>query len=410
MQCEINKLKRELRHERRKRRSHHFRQSSEESVDTSYRQRSRTPPSESFSYDEEHHCRQGDKSPPRRGLGNDALNKALSQVLKSPFTRHIEDADLPRRIHQPTFTIYNGRTDPVEHVSHYSQRMVVHAKDKALMCKVFSSSLGPVVMRWFNGLRANFIGSFEKLTQAFGARFITCRRGSQPLGSLLSMSMHEGETLKSYSDRYWEMFNEVDGAYDDVAINTFTAGLPTEHDLRKSLTGKPVISVRQLMDWINKYKRVEEDQIQGRGKSKVIPQEMRDFRSDWYNNNRPRKDFGGQSRSTNSQVVNAVFRKPVQRVLEKIKDESFFRWPNKMARDSAKRNRNLYCQYHQDYGHTTKDCRNLWDHLDQLVREGKLTQLLYHSSGRRSQAGSTFRGDASSGPPRYDTRCIRYPG
>ncbi|XP_065627350.1 uncharacterized protein LOC136066627 [Quercus suber] len=98
-------------------------------------------------------------------------------------------------------------------------------------------------------------------------------------------------------------------------------------------------------------------------------------------------------------MVNAVFREPVQRVLEKIEDEPFFRWPNRMAGDSAKRNQNLYCQYHQDHGHTTEDCRNLWDHLDQLVREGKLTQLLHHSSGRGSQPGSTFRGDASSGPP-----------
>ncbi|XP_023911814.2 uncharacterized protein LOC112023440 [Quercus suber] len=185
--------------------------------------------------------------------------------------------------------------------------MAVHAKDEALMCKIFPFNLGPVAMRWFNDLRANSIGSFEKLTQAFGVRFITCNRVSQPLGSLLSMSMRKGETLKAYSDRYWKMFNKVDGAYDDVAINTFTAGLPTEHGLRKSLTGKPVTSMRQLMDQINKYKRVEEDQIQGRGKSKVVPQERRDFRSDRYNNNRPWKDFGGQLGSANSQVVNVVF-------------------------------------------------------------------------------------------------------
>ena len=85
------------------------------------------------------------------------------------------------------------------------------------------------------------------------------------------MSMREGETLKTYSDRYWEMFNEIDGVYDDVAINTFKAGLLTKHDLRKSLTGKPVASVCQLMDLIDKYKMVEEDQLQGKGKTKVIP-------------------------------------------------------------------------------------------------------------------------------------------
>ena len=123
------------------------------------------------------------------------------------------------------------------------------------MCKVFPSSLGP----HGDGLRTNSIDSFRKLTQAFGAHFITCSRVPRLLGSLLSMSMWERETFKTYSDRYWEMFNEIDRDYDDVAINTFKASLLAEHDLRQSLTGKPVISVRQLIDQIDKYKRVEED-------------------------------------------------------------------------------------------------------------------------------------------------------
>ena len=55
------------------------------------------------------------------------------------------------------------------------------------------------------------------------------------------------------------MFNEIDGSYDDVAISTFKAGLPAEYDLRKSLIGKLVTSVRLLMDRIDKYRRIEED-------------------------------------------------------------------------------------------------------------------------------------------------------
>ena len=83
--------------------------------------------------------------------------------------------------------------------------------------------------------------------------------------------MRDRETLKAYSSRYWEMYNEMDGNFDDVAINTFKSSLPAEHGLRKSLIGKPATSVRQLMDRIDKYKRVKEDQMQGRGKEKVIP-------------------------------------------------------------------------------------------------------------------------------------------
>ena len=39
------------------------------------------------------------------------------------------------------------------------------------------------------------------------------------------------------------MFNEINDNFDDVAIKTFKVGLPTEHGLSKSLTGKPVSSV-----------------------------------------------------------------------------------------------------------------------------------------------------------------------
>ena len=158
--------------------------------------------------------------------------------------------------------------------------MAVHSKNEALMCKVFPSSLGPVAIRWFNGLKTNSIDSYKQLIQAFGFRFITNTRVPRPLSSLLSLSMHEGETLKAYLDKYWEMYNEMDGNFDDIAINTFKSGLPTEHGLRKSLTGKPVTSVRQLMDRIDKYERVEKDQLQEKGKEKVILQKGRNFRSD----------------------------------------------------------------------------------------------------------------------------------
>ena len=89
----------------------------------------------------------------------------------------------------------------------------------------------------------------------------------------------------------------------------------------------------------------------------------------------------------------------MHQVLEKIKNEPFFKRPNKMMGNPEKRNHNLYCRYHQDHWHTIEDCRSLWDHLDQLVRKGKLKQLLHHSSGQGSQANSESRKDIPSRPP-----------
>ena len=191
-------------------------------------------------------------------------------------------------------------------------------------------------MRWFNGLKADSVDSYRQLTQAFGSHFVTKSRALQPLSALLSLSMRDGETLKTYSGRYWEMYNEMDGKFNDVAINTFKGSLLAKHGLRKFLTGKPATNIPQLMDQIDKYKRVKEDQIQGKGKEKFIPQERRDFRLDRYTNSRPRRDFAGQPKTTNAQNVGVVFQEPVHQVLEKIKSEPYFIWPNKMARESTK--------------------------------------------------------------------------
>ena len=88
----------------------------------------------------------------------------------------------------------------------------------------------------------------------------------------------------------------------------------------------------------------------------------------------------------------------MHQVLEKIKNEPFFKRPNEMVGNLEKRNRNFYYQYHQDHGHTTEDCRSLWDHLDQLIREGKLKYLLHHSSGLGGQANSGSQRDVPSRP------------
>ena len=42
------------------------------------------------------------------------------------------------------------------------------------------------------------------------------------------------------------MFNVIDGNFNDVAIRTFKVDLPTEHDLRKSLTRK---LARNVSSW-----------------------------------------------------------------------------------------------------------------------------------------------------------------
>ena len=76
---------------------------------------------------------------------------------------------MPSRFMRPPFNSYDGKADPVEHISHYIHMMSLHTHNDALMCKVFPSSLGLIALRWLNGLRKDSIHSFVKLIQEFSA-------------------------------------------------------------------------------------------------------------------------------------------------------------------------------------------------------------------------------------------------
>ena len=86
MQREIDELKKKLCRVRQRHSSPDSELSSEDTDDATYRRRSKTPPSETFFGDEEYRHKHKNKSPAHKGLENNAINEALSQVTRSPFT------------------------------------------------------------------------------------------------------------------------------------------------------------------------------------------------------------------------------------------------------------------------------------------------------------------------------------
>ena len=182
------------------------------------------------------------------------MSRTLWKATRSPFSDDIERAPMLSKFTRPPFNSYDGKTDPVKHVSHYIHMMSLHTHNDALMCKVFPSNLEPMALRWFNGLRKGSIHSFAGLIQEFGARFVTCSRVPQSMDALLSMKMRVSETLLSYASRYWELYNEIGGGNEKIATNTFRMGLPEDSKLRESLMRRPPEDMRQLMRRIEEYK------------------------------------------------------------------------------------------------------------------------------------------------------------
>ena len=86
------------------------------------------------------------------------------------------------------------------------------------------------------------------------------------MSSLLLIARYRN-FLPSYASRYWELYNEIGGCNETIAASTFRIGLLENSKLRESLTRRPSEDMRQLMRRIKEYKRLEDDQLQNKGKA-----------------------------------------------------------------------------------------------------------------------------------------------
>ena len=210
----------------------------------------------------------------------------------------------------------------------------------------------------------------------------------QPVDALLSIKMGVGETFRNYANRYWELYNEICGGNEKIVANTFRMGLLENSEFRESLTKRPPEDMRQLMRRIKEYKRLEDDRLQSKGKAPLVNRSRpRIFPP------RPRRDLRVQEPEVQLGEVNVAFKEPVHKIVDRIKNEPFFRWPNKMGGDPSRRNQNLYYTYHRDKGHTTEQCRVLKDHLGQLVKVGHLKEFVVEPGNRGLGLGAQQKGN-----------------
>uniref|UniRef100_A0A2N9EFQ0 Retrotransposon gag domain-containing protein n=1 Tax=Fagus sylvatica TaxID=28930 RepID=A0A2N9EFQ0_FAGSY len=98
-----------------------------------------------------------------------------------------------------------------------------------------------------------------EMAEAFVARFISNSWKTKEMDALLTMKLQSNETIKEYSTRFWETYNDIDRCDEEVAVRTFKLGLPPDTGLHQSLTKHPAPTVAKLMHRIDQFIRVEED-------------------------------------------------------------------------------------------------------------------------------------------------------
>ena len=89
-----------------------------------------------------------------------------------------------------------------------------------------------------------------------------------------------------------------------------------------------------------------------------------------------------------------------------IKDERALTFPSKLKGDPSKRSRDKYCHFHRDHDHDTSECYDLKQHIEALIRQGKLQKFVSKKGTKQNQGALARRENERPKPPLEDIRMI----
>ncbi|GFS30010.1 hypothetical protein Acr_00g0009670 [Actinidia rufa] len=187
------------------------------------------------------------------------VRKGVNVGFQTPFSQEIEGMDPPEKFVPPRFPLYDGKSDPRSHVSHVRQMMALWNHMDALMCRVFPSSLGDLGLTWFDRLPPVSIENFYQLTESFVARFVINTKAPKAVSSLLTLKKGRNESIRNYSKRYWETYNEIEECSEEMAVASYKLGLSSGDRLWRNLTLDPPTSLQDLMSRVEMFARLEDD-------------------------------------------------------------------------------------------------------------------------------------------------------
>ena len=84
-----------------------------------------------------------------------------------------------------------------------------------------------------------------------------------------------------------------------------------------------------------------------------------------------------------------VFKEPIYRILEKIKEQPFFIWPPKLQSDPTVRKHRPMCSYHRERGHLTEDCYKFKCLLERLVSKGHVSEYVNPNLTKQTKVGQS---------------------
>ena len=180
-------------------------------------------------------------------------------MLSTPLGQHILDYNPPCDFSIPPFAMYDGSSDPYDHMLHYNQAMILSVGDDRLLCKVFPTSLKGPALAWFHKLPKGSINTFSELWAAFVSQYLCSVRQKGNINSLQSILKREDESILDFTRRFGQAVQQIDMYSMDAVLQNFRRSFWPTTPFFQSLSLDPPVTMEELYRRADKFSTLEDN-------------------------------------------------------------------------------------------------------------------------------------------------------
>ncbi|XP_073152500.1 uncharacterized protein [Henckelia pumila] len=276
------------------------------------------------------------------------LKEEMEQLRKK---QEILDADLPNQFKLPHVGEYDGKGDPEDHLARFENAALLHK---------YSDQI-----KWGVDAISPEIKEFKDFSKSYLHHFASSKNHPTTTFSLFATKQREHENLRAYIRRFSALALEVPMATPDLLISAFMQGLDTK-DFLKSLIKRPPETYEELLARAEKYVNMEEIQVSRASVKRERPKSPK--------NNRVPNNNSGMGQPFRPALLGEFtsftpLRMSKVRALQICDDRKLTQRPPWTENGPRNRQSDKYCHFHNEYGHTTEDCRQLDQEIERIIQQ-----------------------------------------
>nr|GEZ18899.1 reverse transcriptase domain-containing protein [Tanacetum cinerariifolium] len=188
---------------------------------------------------------------------DEGLRKPFKEARRTPFTRRIIKFAGPQYKMPNNIKMYDGTTDPEDHLSHFAGAANSREWPMPVWCRMFQQALDGSSSGWFERLTYDIINEWAELREAFFARFSVRRACFKEPYEITKIIRKDNESLTAFKERWTVETSFIMGVPEVMKISSFMESVKS-HELAKRFSDKVPITANEMMERLDDFVRSEE--------------------------------------------------------------------------------------------------------------------------------------------------------